>query len=581
MDKGMWLEGVQVQVPTSRRSLITGLALFASGCAWFAATCTLAAPTSGTSNDYGMNDYGIRQVARINEAMQQSWEEYEITPSAPAADGEWCRRVYLDILGRIPTVDELTQFLKESSPNKKMELVNTLLFDENYTEEFARNWTTIWTNILIGRSDEDDSRSLVNRPGMQKYLRDSFARNKPYNKMVYELVSATGANSPGTSGFNGAVNFLTGKMEEDASQATAQTSRIFLGLQVQCTQCHNHPFNEWKQAKYWEMNAFFRQTVALRRFVQGSRDIRMVELDNQDFGGEGSDPSEAELYYELRNGLLKVAYPTFVDGTTIEKSGYISDVNRREELAQLVAQSTYMQDAITNRMWAHFMGYGFTKPVDDMGPHNAPTHPDLLSYLGGELRDHSFNLKELMRWIALSRPYSLSSKVNRTNATDDPQLGDPPKFSRFYLRQMRAEELYESLLVATRAHRTKGSYDDQEKAKSDWLSQFTIAFGTDEGDETTTFNGTITQALMLFNGEMIKQATSDQQGGLLKTVTSSNLRPNQKIEYLYMAGLGRKPSRREVSIANQLLAARQGDATAALQDVWWAVLNSNEFILNH
>jgi hypothetical protein len=329
------------------------------------------------------------------------------------------------------------------------------------------------------------------------------------------------------------------------------------------------------------MNAFFRQTVALRRFTPGTRDVSYVELNNQDFGGEGGNPIEAELYYELRNGLLKVAYPVFVNGSEIGKSGFISDVNRRGELAKMIVQSPYMQEAIVNRMWGHFLGYGFTKPVDDVGPHNPPTHPELLQYLGEELRSHSFDLKQLITWITLSEAYSLSSLLNSSNAVDDPQLGESPKFSHYYLRQMRAEELYESLLVATQAHKTKQDYEEEEKIKTEWLSQFTIAFGTDEGDEATTFNGTIPQALMMFNGDLIKNATSGTQGGFLHTVATSNLSAAKKIEYLYLAGLARKPSRREIAVANQLLLARQGDQTAALQDVWWAILNSNEFIINH
>ena len=526
-------------------------------------------------------DYGVPQVAEINQNILAGWNEYGFKPSGLATDGEWCRRVHLDLIGRIPTVRELKSFLKNRSSKKKTELVQTLLYQERYTEEYARNWTTVWTNLLIGRNGGNDNDSLIDRPGMQKYLRDSFARNKPYDRMVFELVSAEGSSVPGSKGFNGAVNFLVDKLDEKASQATAHTSKIFLGLQIQCTQCHNHPFNDWKQAKFWEMNAFFRQTVTLRSFQTGSRNIDCVELTNQDFGGESGDPIEAEVYYELRNGLLKVAFPVFVDGKEIGRSGYISDVNRRVELAQLIVNSPYLGQVMVNRLWAHFLGYGFTKPIDDFGPHNPPTHPDLLSYLADEFREHSFDLKQLIQWIVLSHPYALSSKTQRTNKTDDPQLGEQPKFSHFYVRQMRAEELYESLLVATQAHKTQGNYEKQEQTKGVWLRQFIVAFGTDEGDETTTFNGSIPQALMLFNGELMRRATGNEKGGFLHTIaTSSKLGNDKKIEYLFLAGLARRPTRQEVAAANYLLQAR-GDVTAALQDVWWAILNSNEFILNY
>ncbi len=539
---------------------------------------------AGRDEATALPDYGIPQVRLINERVAAGWSDYQITPSAPATDGEWCRRVYLDLLGRVPTVEELREFVSSREENKRDALVSKLLYDERYTEEYARNWTTIWTNILIGRGGGAERNSLTSREGMQKYLRDSFARNKPYDRMVYELVTASGINTPGAEGFNGAVNFLAMKVnEEKGALATSATSRIFLGLQVQCTQCHNHPFNEWKQQKFWEMNAFFRQTRALRRFVPGTNDVAAAELVDEDFAGEGNTPEEAEIYYELRNGLQKVAYPVFVDGTPLpSKSGFLEDVNRREELGRLVVNSEYLDRTIVNRMWAHFLGYGFTKPIDDMGPHNAPTHPLLLDKLAEEFRSNSRNLKELMRWIVMSRPYALSSRTNSTNDTlDDPQLGEPPKFSRFYMRQMRAEELYESLLVATEAHKTRGSYEEQEKAKTQWLQQFVVAFGNDEGEEATTFNGTIPQALMMFNGDLIKRATSGEKGSFLWRVANSEMRPAEKIHYLFQAAVARPATREEIDVANKLLVARSGDVTAALQDIWWAVLNSNEFIMNH
>lgn len=521
------------------------------------------------------------QVAFIDAKIRQGWEDWGLSPSDPATDGEWCRRVHLDLLGRIPTVEELEAYLADRNQYKRERLVESLLFDDRYTEEYARNWTTLWTNILIGRSGGSERNTLTSREGMQNYLRDSLTRNKPYDRLVFELVTATGTNTPGLDGFNGAVNFLTMKLEEDAAQATAQTARIFLGMQVQCTQCHNHPFNDWQQQKFWELNTFFRQTVALRRFAPGTRNIRHVELANQDFGGEGSTPEEAEIYYELRNGVLQAAYPVFVDGREIARSGFLEDVDRRTELGRFIITSPYMGEAIVNRMWAHFLGHGFTKPIDDMGPHNAPSHPELLTYLGEQFRESGFDLKELMRWIVLSEAYSLSSRMSRDNATDDPLLGETPKFSHFYLRQIRAEELYESLLVATQAHRTRSSYEDQERDKARWLDQFVVAFGTDEGDETTTFNGTIPQALMMFNGELIQRATSTEPGGFLQEVAASDRRPREKIRYLYLAALARQPSRQEINTANQLLAGREGDTTAALQDIWWVLLNSNEFIMNH
>ncbi|WP_234824360.1 DUF1549 and DUF1553 domain-containing protein [Bremerella cremea] len=528
-------------------------------------------------------DYGIPQVATINEKIRQGWEDYGISPSPEEMDTVWARRLFLDVLGRVPSVDELSEFSRDRSRDKKKNLVDRLLFDEKYTEEYARNWTTVWTNVLIGRNGGTANNSQISRAGMQKYLRDTFARNTHYDKMVEELVSATGANTPGMPGFNGAVNFYMDKLDEDGVQATAKTAQIFLGLQVQCTQCHNHPFNEWKQEKFWNMNAFFRQTRAMRGQMPGNANngMRAMTLNNVDFMGEGRNIDNAEIYYELRNGLLKVAYPEFLDGQKIPTSGRISQVNRRDELAKFIVGSDNLQEAIVNRYWGHFLGYGFTKPVDDMGPHNRPTHPELLTYLGQELRENSFDLKQLIRWITLSEAYSLSSKITKGNALDDPTVGEPPKFSHFYLRQMQAEQLYESLLIATQAHKTRGNYEEQEKKKSEWMQQFVTAFGTDEGDEATTFNGTIPQALMMFNGDLVMDAVSTKPGSFIYTMAAEGQDGKEAINHLYMATIARRPTRKEVDAANYLIGIHKGDTAKALQDVFWALLNSNEFILNH
>ncbi|MEI7780462.1 MAG: DUF1549 domain-containing protein [Planctomycetota bacterium] len=551
--------------------------------------CLLASVLGGGVVSAANDDdhFGIPQVKFINEQIAAGWADASLQPTAAATEGEWCRRVFLDCIGRIPTADELKRFLADSSPTKKADLVTRLL-GEDYVDEYARNWTDVWTSVLIGRDVENDN---VNRPGMRQWLRRAFSKNMPYDRFMEELVTASGANAnkDGVEGFNGATNFLSGKMEEGGVQAAAKTAQIFLGLQVQCTQCHNHPFNKGKQNQFWEFNAFFRQTRALRKYEQ-TMDIQSIEMVDEDFAGEGGDPEEAELFYELRNGLKKVAYPVFIDGTEISKNGYLPGrtedgkeygVHRRKELAQLMKASPLMPKAIVNRMWAHFLGYGFTKPVDDLGEHNSPSNPELLDGLGAQFREQSFDLKELIKWITLSRPYSLSSKVSKGNSRDDPALGETPKFSHFYLRQMRAEELYESLLTATEADQSRATGEKAAKKKDEWLRQFVIAFGTDEGDDATTFNGSITQVLMMFNSELMKVATGTGKGGFLDRVAADGTKNAAKIDALYMAALARKPSAKEVSKANELMIARKGDAIGALQDIWWAVLNSNEFIMNH
>ena len=530
----------------------------------------------------------------INRWLKKSWEEYEVIPSSTATEGEWCRRVFLDVLGRIPTIDELNIFLEDKSPEKKIRLVDRLLSAE-YIGTYSRNWSNVWTNILIGRSGGSERNSRTNRQGMENYLSETFAENRPYDQMVYELISAQGTSRPpgkkqDAPRFNGAVNFLAMKLgnnpnePEYGAQATAKTSQIFLGRRIQCTQCHDHPFNRWKQNQFWELNAFFRQTVALRRF-EGGRNIAFVELADQDFQGPTSEPEEAEIFYDKRNGVRKAAYPVFTDrsGRTTElpRSGFLADVDRRAELARLVRDSEYLPIALVNRYWKYFFGYGFTQPFDDMGPHNVISHPELLEYLSQEFVAGGYDLKKLIRWIVLSDAYATSSRFGVENRIDNPTRGNPPLFSRFYPRQMRAEQLYDSLMIATGADKTVGSEEKQTLRRERWLQQFVIAFGTDEIDEASTFNGTIPQVLTLFNGDLMKQATTNAKGSFLREVSSNyNLKSREKLDRLFLAALARNATVEERAWANKAFAKTE-DIGTVLQDIWWVILNTNEFILNH
>ena len=532
---------------------------------------------------YADNLSAVPQIAFIDSQIEAAWADANIKPAEQAADLEWCRRVYLDLIGRIPTVDEVLQYKNDSSHNRQSVLVDRLLGEE-YTREYAKHWANVWTTILIGR---DADNQMIDRDGMRKYLQAAWEKNIPYDQFVEELLTATGDNAAREDAtlFNGATNFLSGKLADGGLQATAKTAQIFLGLQVQCTQCHNHPFNSGvKQNQFWELNAFFRQTRALRRF-DGGRRVAWIELVDEDFPGQGGDPDEAEIFYELRNGLVKVAYPVFVDGTEISRSGLLPGlledgtkygVNRRRELASLIRSHPLFPKAVVNRVWSYFLGYGFTTPIDDFGAHNPPNHPALLEGLAQRFAEYSYDLKSLMRWVVLSKPYGLTSRMKAGSTADAPDSGEQPHFSRFYVRQMQPEQLYDSLLVATKADRSEAA-----SRQDRWLSQFVIAFGTDEGDSSTTFNGTIPQILMLFNGDLIQAATSLDQDGFLDQVVVANRTNRDKINALYLAALARWPSSSELRYANHLLLARKGQVKEALQDVWWALLNSNEFILNH
>ncbi|MCA9165369.1 MAG: DUF1549 domain-containing protein, partial [Planctomycetales bacterium] len=377
-------------------------------------------------------------VASINGRLRATWTEHKAMPTEPATDAEWCRRVYLRLTGRIPTVNELESFVASGSGAKRQELIDNLVASHEFTE----HWATILTNALIGRTGGMQPDDLANRDGLRKYLEDALASDKPYNEIAFELISAEGSNAASDPNYNAAVNYLLANYDPQGTLATARTCQTFLGWQIRCVQCHHHPTEEgWGQDEFWSLNAFFRQMKVERDKQSGA--VRLVDAS---FRGEGSgDLAEAEIYYEDLSGYKRAAYPAFPGGPEIAKSGDIDEVDRRAELARLVASSDDLGRAFVNRVWSQFFGYGFTRPVDDMGPHNPPAHPEVLEQLAEQFAAHGYSVRELVGWVAATEPFSLSSRTRADQLADSPEAGGVPLFSRYYTRQLDPEEVYKSL----------------------------------------------------------------------------------------------------------------------------------------
>jgi hypothetical protein len=510
-------------------------------------------------------------VEEINKYVRQGWTDNEVQPSPEADDAEWLRRVYLDIVGHIPESSTVEKFLADKDQNKRSKVVAELVDDPR----FVRHMTTAWANVLIGRNPPQ----RTSRSGLEKFLREAFAKNRPWNEIVYDLLTAEGHFEQ-----NGAVNFILGQLDGNPNrddytvEATAKATRIFLGMQVQCTQCHDHPFNDWKQNQFWEFNSFLRQVQR--------RDVRRYDAAS---GREVDDYSElvrrnyeGPVYFETRQGLMKVAYPKYFE-KEIDSS---RKTNRRQQLAEVMTKSDTTHQvarAFVNRTWGQFFGYGFTRPVDDMGPHNPPSHPELLDFLTEQFVENNYDVRQLVRWICNTEAYQLTSQFNPKNEVDNPAIGEIPLFSHMYVKALTVEQLYDALIVATSADQTgKGSYDEAQQQKERWLRDFMRIFGGNDDDEPTLFSGTIPQALMLMNGDLTKQAISTEKGGFLAAVLSSpRLRnDNQRIQALYVSALGRMPTRPELTKIEKVM--RQAPSpVVAYQDLYWALLNSNEFVLNH
>ncbi len=498
--------------------------------------------------------------AFIDRLLESSWKKAGVTPAKPSTDEEYLRRAYLDLLGRIPNVQEARAFLQTKETDKREKLVDYLLEHADYPKNFA----TQWTILLIGRGNQG---RMVDRGALASWLRKQFAANRPWNDVVYDLVTASGSNKQ-----NGAVNYVLAHLEFDAVPLTSRTTRLFLGQQIQCTQCHDHPSNEWKQADFWGINAFFKGMKAEQK-----TSVNETGLEAYDHTELRDEPSDAYVRFDKRNGLVGIAFPKFLNGKKISQG---TDVIRRTELGKLIVEtgSEDLARAFVNRMWSHLLGRGFVNPVDDLGPHNSPSNPELLEKLAHEFHANHYDVKQLIRWIMASRAYQASS-IKGKGAEKEEGL-----FSFMQLRPMSPEQLFDSLLTATNAHRA-GNGSQSDRKRDEWLRQFLFAFGNDEGDEATSFQGTIPQALMMMNGDLLRDALSGKPGSFLagcveQAQAQSHTPEGFMVNQIYLAALSRYPNRKEIQQAGRYLATYP-DSLQVLQDLFWALLNSNEFILIH
>jgi hypothetical protein len=517
----------------------------------------------------------LDKIRLINKHLAEKWKDNKIHPSDRCNDYEFIRRASLDIIGRIATPKEIQQYFKDPDNTRRSQLIDRLLA----SDEYAYNFANMWTVLLMTRSAQNPYREQMHR-----WLEKQFSEDTSYKDIVTELLTATGKTNE-----NGAVNYILAHLGErtakenadkdgrfDVVPITSRTTRLFLGVQTQCAQCHPHPFNkEWNQQHFWGMNAFFRQVDAPKGRPGGMQQRQQMNMvlelvDDTKLNPEGS------VFYEERNARVREAFPKFLEkgSDRIEATA-----NRRQELAKAVTSSKYFGKAYVNRMWLHFFGRGFTNPVDDFTPDNEPSHPELLDELGDEFAHYGYNPKRLIRWICNSEAYSLSSVANKTNEGSDAE----PYFSRMLLKAMTPEQLFESLVVATQAEMFE-TKEKKRELRNRWLNSLTTNFGDDEGNEVT-FNGTVVQALLMMNGNDLNAAISSKDKGTVALAYFATKKtPQAMIDTLYLSALNRHPTSRELAKINAVLRTAPvttHDGLSFYQDLFWALLNSNEFILNH
>lgn len=527
-------------------------------------------------------------VKAINTSVEAKWKENSITPSRYVDDYEFVRRASLDIIGRIAKPTEITEYMKDPKDTRRSLLIDRLLSSEDY----ARHWSDLWTNWLLSRAGVFGRGPYHEQ--MKIWLEDQFAQNKPYNILMQELITATGSNKE-----NGAVNFIlahTGEMvpagkrgEEGQFEMvplTSRVTRLFLGTQVQCCQCHDHPFQAaLKQNHFWGVNAFLRQVQ--RNGTPPMERMRMMTYPTLTLIDNKSVNSDASVFYEKRNGVVLQTKAEFLPSGEGKRGPRLAGGDdrpnaRRIELASFLGEHENFPKAVVNRMWGVFFGRGFVNPIDDFNDQNQPSNPELLNEVASRFKHYNYDLKKLIRWIANSTPYHLSYVANKTNDKQEQEV----LFSRMILKSMTPEQLFESLQVATDPLGTT-TKDSRAQARDRWLNNLVANFGDDEGNEVN-FNGTVVQALMMMNGQDINDAISKKDKSAVALAMVKSRMPMQVVTQLYLTALNRPPTPQEtktimdrMSLRPQFASLDARNPNGKYQDLFWALLNSNEFLLNH
>lgn len=495
-----------------------------------------------------------------------------IQPSGISEDTEFLRRVHLDLTGKIPAPEEVLNFLKDGSPNKRQKKIDQLLGSEPYIEY----WSGLWVNWLIGRRGDNDDRRI----GLSTWVQGALTKNMPYNQFVQELIAADGELKD-----NGAGNYI---MRYDRSPAvlTSHSSRLFLGLPMQCAECHDHKTEVWSQKDYYGIAAFFNGIESEEKgYIQT---VDMVGNEKRMENFLITNKPRKSMWVERMDTEVS---PRFLGGA--EYKGLLT--KRREALAQWMTDKSnpYFSKAIVNRVWKHFMGRAFVEPIDGFGEENLPTNPELLDWLAEDLIIHDYDLQHLMRTILNSETYQRTSQTNKNNKDDERY------YSHAYVKPLSAEQFFYSLLQATGFERLQevkmkganrqggedrmGMLRNLEERKREHLQKFLFLLDNGEMEEIEAFNGTVPQALMMINGSMVNNSASHQErGSFVNYVLEKWRAPADRLEYIYLNVLSRLPTAKEKTYFQRYMErSLYRNKDLAYEDLYWVLLNSAEFSLNH
>lgn len=479
----------------------------------------------------------------ISQDFSKVWNEKGITPAPEVDDAHFLRRVYLDIAGTLPTAEQVRTFLAEKSSDKRGKVVEDLL----HSPEYSIRWANYWDAVLMGRVNES---AVVDKAGFKAWLREQFAANTPWDKIVFELIAAEGWNTNRTpANANGdppnfkehyrpATNFYL-KYWQALPELSGATAKTFLGLQIQCAQCHDHKTEKWTKKDFQQYTAYFAKTYP--SYFDKSLILGIPRLEVKDRLFAPPTSGKLEMYFSSYKEYVG-ATPKLLEGK--EMSGY---GKRREELAKWITakDNPYFAKAIVNRMWSVLLGRGFVEPIDDFRPSNPAEMPDVLEALTADFLAHDYDLRHLIRVICATRPYQLACRTEKgTSKNPADNL-----WSSYPLKQLDIEVLFEMVLQGTGSEKylDRISRGKLELVRGAFAQQFVMQMGTDDMAEVSSSEETIPLALMMLNGPLWTGTSRTTSGLGLAELLRSEPEDERRIQSLYLTTLSRLPKSNEMS----------------------------------
>jgi Protein of unknown function (DUF1549)/Protein of unknown function (DUF1553) len=487
----------------------------------------------------------------VDKLALAKWKKLGLVPSDLCTDGEFIRRVTLDLCGKLPAPDEVRAFLADERADKRARLIDRCLEDKDYPAYFAMRWGSILRNASLAGSEQAAY-------AFHDWLRDMIGRNRPYDAFVRGIVAASGEWQEAP-----AINWFWQMRDDQLHQPVADTAQVFLGLRLQCAKCHHHPYERWSQDDYYGLAGFFSR------------------LGRKGFGEPPPYFSERRRTTgEVNPRTNKPIEPKLLDGPVLDIA---AEEDPRHKLVDWMARpdNPFFARALCNRMWGHLMGRGLVDPVDDMRETNPPSNPALLDALAGDFIEHKFDVKHLLRTLCNSRTYQLSSVSNDFNRHDK------QNHARFYGKRLLAEVLLDSVdqVCGTRTNFNKMSKQARavDLPHENFGSYFLDVFDRpprSSACECARSNGAnLSSVLHLTNSPEINDKIASGNGRVAKLV-SDKAAPEKAIEDIYLAAFARLPTPEEKGKA-LLFLQQNKDPRAGLEDLVWALLNTREFLFNH